>query len=159
MKKICLILSVFLILGLTACSKESKFGVQEFCGRMNTQFETELDTALFSLATHENGEQFLVSENDEMLIFLALNSDQKIKGVGLVLTEDYDIAKGISTFAQSCAVFTNTSIDEQKATLLNCGITAEGIKYADSSFYITVDKYKYSIVCSEFGVSLFCDRI
>ncbi len=126
---------------------------------MNTQFETELDTALFSLATHENGEEFLVSENDEALIFLALNTDQKIKGVGLVLTEGYDIAKGISTFAQSCAVFTNTNIDEQKATLLNCGITEDSIKYADSSFYITVGKYKYSIVCSEFGVSLFCDRV
>ncbi len=152
-------LSIILMLGLSACSKESKFGVQQFTERMNVQFESELDTASFLLATHEIGEEYLVCEKDEMLIALNLNTDQKIKGVGLVLTEDCDISQGINTFAQSCAVFIGTDLDEQRSTLLNCGITAEGIKYADSSFHITVGKYQYSVVCSEFGICLFCDRV
>ncbi len=133
--------------------------MQEFTKRMSEDFAFELGTEDFLLAEHENGEEYLVCEKDETLVCLTLNTDQKIKGVGLVLTEGCDIATGIEAFAYACAVFTGTNIAEQRSTLSNCGITAEGIKYADSSLIITIGKYKYSVVCSEFGICLFCDRV
>ena len=144
---------------LCGCSQESKFGVQQFVESMNNQYATHFNTAEFVLGTDETGENYLFCEKEEMLLSLSLDANNTICGVGLVLTESMDINEGLNTFLQICCVLTGEDEGSQRATLKNCGITDEKIKYADSNFVITVGKFKYSIICNDYGVTLFCDRV
>ena len=56
-------------------------------------------------------------------------------------------------------MFTNNDYDTQKATLENCQINTDTIKYADSNNVITVGKYKYTVICNDYSVTFFCDRV
>ena len=158
LKKICIFLSLMCLLMFCGCSQEKKFGVQQFVERMNTQYGTEFATADFILGTDETQENYLFCEKEDMLISLSLDTNNTIKGVGLLLTESMDINYGIDTFLQICCVFTGENEENQRSTLVNCGITEEKIKYADSNFVITVGKFKYSVICNDYSVTLFCDR-
>lgn len=157
-KKIVSIYVCFILIFLCGCSQESKFGVQQFVERMNSQYGTDFATADFILGTDETKESYLFCEKDEMLISLSLDTNNTIRGVGLLLTESMDINEGLNTFLHICCVFTGESEENQRATLTNCQITAEKIKYADSNFVITVGKFKYSVICNDYSVTLFCDR-
>ncbi len=159
LKKICIILSVSCVIFFGGCSKESKFGIQQFVERMNTQYGTEFATADFILGTDKENSNYLFCDKDDMLISLLLDTNNTIRGVGLLLTESMDINEGLNTFLHICCVFTGESEDNQQATLTNCGITQEKIKYADSNFVITVGKFKYSVICNDYSVTLFCDRV
>lgn len=159
LKKILAVGICFALILLCGCSKESKFGVQQFTERMNNQYETDFVTSDFILGTDESGENYLFCEKDEMLIALSLDTNNTIRGVGLTLTESMDINAGLDTFLQICCVLTGESEENQRATFRNCGITEEKIKYADSNFVITVGKFKYSVICNDYGITLFCDRV
>jgi len=152
-------LSIICLFAFGGCSQESKFGIQQFTERMNNQFETNLQTADFILGTDENGESYLFCENGNSLISLSVDTNNFIKGVGLLITESMDINQCLDTYLQMCCVFTGESEDNQRATLKNCGITEEKIKFADSNIVITVGKYKYSVICNDYSVTLFCDRV
>lgn len=157
-KKITVIFICFILAFLCGCSQESKFGVQQFTERINNQYGTDFATSDFILGTDENDENYLFCEKGDMLISLSLDSNNTIRGVGLLFTENADINSGINTFLQICCILTGESEESQRATLTNCQITAEKIKYADSSFVITVGKFKYSVICNNYSITLFCDR-
>lgn len=157
-RKIVSICVCFAIIFLCGCSQESKFGVQQFVERMNSQYGTDFATADFILGTDENEENYLFCERGDMLISLSLDTNNTIRGVGLLLTESMDINDGLDTFLQICCVFMGENEENQRATLKNCQITEEKIKYADSNFVITVGKFKYSVICNNYSVTLFCDR-
>lgn len=158
-KKFLLICICTVFIFLCGCSQESKFGVQQFVERMNTQYGTDFATADFILGTDETGRNYLFCEKDKMLISLSIDANNTICGAGLVLTESMDINAGLNTFLQICCILTGEDEESQRATFKNCGITEEKIKYADSNFVITVGKFKYSVICNDYGVTLFCDRV
>lgn len=158
LKKFTMICVCLALIFLCGCSKENKFGVQQFVERMNNQYENDFTTSDFILGTDEAGENYLFCEKDEMLISLSLDTNNSICGVGLVLTESMDINDGLDTFLQICCVMTGEDEENQRATFKNCGFTADKIKYADSNFVITVGKFKYSVICNDYGITLFCDR-
>ena len=158
-KKILLVtISVFLIL-LCGCSKESKFGLEQFVSRMNSQFDYSLDTADFILWVDENENNNLFCELNSSLVTLSLDNNNDIKGISLLATDSQDIPNTINFFCNMCCVFTGNDYDTQKAILDDCNIKADTIKYADSNNVITVGKYKYTVVCNKYSVTLFCDRV
>lgn len=156
-KKITALLFVLLI--LCGCSKETKFGVEQFVSRMNNEYETAYKTADFLLGTNDSGENYLFYDGDEGLIVLSVDSNNDIKGVSLLLNESMDINEGINTFCCICSVFTGTDEETQSSTLSSCMITADTIKYADSNMVITVGKYKYTVISNDYSVTMFCDRV
>ena len=157
-KKILLItISVVLIL-LCGCSKESKFGLEQFTSRMNAQFDYSLNTADFILHIDENENNNLFCEIESSLITLSLDNNNDIKGISLLSTDAQNITNTLDFFCNMCCVFTGNDYNTQKAILDNCNIKIDTIKYADSNNVITVGKYKYTVVCNEYSVTLFCDR-
>lgn len=156
-KKITVLVLIFLI--LCGCSQEAKFGVQQFTMRMNEQYETTYETADFIFGTDNSGERYLFHDGNEGLITLSLDSNNDIKGVSLLINESMDINEGINTFCIICCVFTGNDKNTQQEILSDCEINHNTIKYADSNKVITVGKYKYTIVCNEYSVTLFCDRV
>lgn len=144
---------------LCACSKENKFGVEQFVDRMNSQFEYSLNTADFILHIDENENNNLFSELESSLITLSLDNNNDINGISLLSTNSQDIENTLDFFCDVCCVFTSNDYDTQKAILDDCNIKADTIKYADSNNVITVGKYKYTVVCNEYSITLFCDKI
>lgn len=144
---------------LCACSKENKFGVEQFVDRMNSQFEYSLNTADFILHIDENGNNNLFCEIESSLITLSLDNNNDIKGISLLATDSQDIPNTINFFCNMSCVFTSNDYNTQKAILDDCNIKADTIKYADSNNVITVGKYKYTVVCNEYSITLFCDKI
>lgn len=157
MKKICC-LTIILCL-LCSCSKESKFGIEQFVSRMNKEFLTAYKTSDFMLGVDENGNNYLFIDGDNYLLSLPLNSNNDIIGVSLLCTQDYDISAAVNEFQNICCVFTENDTDTQRSILNDCGITADTIKYTDSNSIITVGKYKYTVVCNQYSITLFCDKI
>lgn len=156
-KKITILTVVFLL--LCGCSKETKFGIEQFVSRMNEQYKTTYKTADFMFGTNENDEKYLFYDSIDGLITLSLDNNNDIKGVSLLINESMDINEGVNTFCRLCCIFTGTDEETQRSTLSNCTITADTIKYADSNIVITVGKYKYTVVCNEYSVTFFCDRV
>lgn len=144
---------------LCACSKESKFGIEQFTSRMNTQFEYSLNTADFILHIDENENNNLFCELDNSLVSVSLDSNNDIKGISLLFTDPQHLDNSLNFFCNMCCVFTGNALDTQKSILENCQINTDTIKYADSNNVITVGKYKYTVVCNEFSVTLFCDKV
>lgn len=159
LKKITVWLICLALITLCGCSQESKFGVQQFVERMNTLYETDYTTDEFILGNTEDGKSYLFCDRNGILLALSIDTNNALCGVGLTITESMDINIGLDTFLQICGVFTGKSEDEQKEILIKCGITDDKIEYADSNFVITVGKYKYSVVCNDYSVTLFCDRV
>ena len=157
-KRILLVFLSIMLVFLCACSKENKFGVEQFVDRMNSQFEYSLNTADFILHIDENENNNLFCELDSSLITLSLDNNNDIKGISLLSTDSQNIANTLDFFCDMCCVFTGNDYDTQKAILDNCNIKTDTIKYADSNNVITVGKYKYTIVCNKYSVTLFCDR-
>ena len=158
-KKICIFLLIFTLCFLCGCSQESKFGLEQFSHRMSKEYEIDFNTADFMYGQNENGENYLFYEEDNFLLSLSLDANNSIKGVSLLCTESMDINSGLDTFCKICSVFTGESYENQKSTLEECKINTDEIKYADDSFSTTVGKYKYSVVCNNYSITLFCDRV
>ncbi len=157
MKKICCLFIILCL--LCGCSKETKFGIEQFVTRMNKEFLTEYSTADFMLSVDENENNYLFCDKGNCFLSLQLNDDNDIIGISLLVTEGYDISNGINEFQNMCCIFTGNDVDTQKSILNESNITADKIKYADSSNTITVGKYKYTIVCNEYSVTLFCEKV
>ena len=157
-KMLLIVISISLSL-LCGCSKESKFGLEQFTSRMNTQFDYSLNTADFILHIDENENNNLFCEIESSLITLSLDNNNDIKGISLLATDSQDIPNTINFFCNMCCVFTGNDYDAQKSIFDNCQINTDTIKYADSNNVITVGKYKYTVVCNEYSVTLFCDRV
>ena len=150
---------ICILLILCGCSQEQKFGIEQFVFRMNEQFETTYKTSDFMLGADEYGKKYLFCDNNYGLTALSLDSDNRIIGVGLLINESIDINDGINTFCKICCIFTGNDQLSQQEILNQCKITADTIKYADNNTVITVGKYKYTIVCNEYSITLFCDRV
>lgn len=157
-KKIVVLIFIFALTFLCACSQESKFGVEQFVDRMNKNFETDFMTSEFQLGSSENGEKWLFSERGDSLITLFLDTNNNIKGASVLATDNSDIQTLINTYLQFCCVLTGADENEQHAVLQNCGITSENIKFADGNIVITVGKYKYVAISNTYSITLICER-
>lgn len=158
MKKLLVILMVFITVFLCSCSKESKFGVQQFVERMNESFETDYNTSEFMLS-EKNDERFLFLTRDNNMITLMLDEDNNIKGISLLVTADGNIENAKNTYCEMCCVFTGNDYENQMKIFNESEFFPDEIKFADGNSVITVGRYKYTIVSNDYGVTFFCDKI
>ena len=156
-KKIIALICVLLC--LCGCSQEEKFGVEQFVTRMNKQYNTTYKTIDFVLGEDVESNKYMFYNGNEGLITLSIGSSNDIVGVSLLTNESIDINQGINTFLNICCIFKGNNEESEKKIFNNCNITADKIKYADSNTVITVGKYKYTVVCNEYSVTFFCDRV
>lgn len=156
-KKIIALICVLLC--LCGCSQEEKFGLEQFVSRMNEQYNTTYKTADFMLGTDADNHKYLFCDTDDGFVSLSLDSNNDIIGVSLLINESIDINKGINTFLNICCIFKGNDEKSEKQVFTDCNISAHTIKYADSNMVITVGKYKYTVVCNEYSVTFFCDRV
>ncbi len=156
-KKITALICVLLC--LSGCSKEEKFGLEQFVSRMNGQYNTTYKTADFMLGTDADNRKYLFCDGNDGLISLSLDSNNDIIGVSLLINESIDINNGINTFLSICCIFKGNDEESEKKIFTDCNITTHAIKYADNNTVITVGKYKYTVVCNEYSVTFFCDRV
>ena len=147
-----------IILLLSACSRESRFGVEQFVSRINSDFSREMKTEDF-LLSRDVGGNMLFAEESGVLLCLMPDSDGCIKGAGAMLDAGGDAGKLLELFTQICCVLTENDFDPQAQILKNCQIEESAINFADSSFTQTVGKYKYSMVSRPDSVTLFCERV
>lgn len=159
LKKFAVFFIISLTLLLTACSKEEKFGIDEFAARMNGISEQKLSVSDFMLGEKGESERYFFCEQDGLFISLTPDSGNKIKAFAVSAEKGYDINALLSVYLNGCRVLTGAGESEQGAALKNCGIDAEKIKYADSTSVSTVGKFKYTAVCSDYAVTLFCERV
>ena len=159
MKKLLAIFMIFIIIFFNGCSKEEKFGVEQFVARMNKEYEAQCQTADFMLGKNGDENNYLFYEYSNYLLSLNLNHDKQIVGIGLLKTAENDYSQVIDNFCKYCSVFTGLDYQSQMKILTECDITPEQIKTTDSNMVITVGKYKYSVICNDYSVTLFCDRV
>lgn len=150
---------ICILLCLCGCSQEEKFGLEQFVSRMNEQYNTTYKTADFMLGTDAENKKYLFCDSSEGLISLSLDSNNDIIGVSLLINESIDINKGINTFLNICCIFKGNDEKSEKKIFTDCNITDHTIKYADNNTVITVGKYKYTVVCNEYSITFFCDRV
>ena len=150
---------ICVLLCLCGCSQEEKFGLEQFVSRMNEQYNTTYKTADFMLGTDAENKKYLFCDSSEGLISLSLDSNNDIIGVSLLINESIDINKGINTFLNICCIFKGNDEKSEKKIFTDCNITDHTIKYADNNTVITVGKYKYTVVCNDYSVTFFCDRV
>ena len=158
MKKLLAILMVFITVFFSACSKESKFGIQQFVERMNKTYKTEYQTSDFFLTKRED-ENILFLSEENSLISVFIDSNNYIKGVSLLITADGDIDKGKNTYCQMCSIFTGNDYESQMKIFTESEFFNEDIKFADGNSLITVGRYKYTIVCNDYSITFFCERV
>ncbi|MBO5857810.1 MAG: hypothetical protein J6Q87_06135 [Clostridia bacterium] len=149
----------FVFIFLCGCSQEQKFGVEQFVSRINNQYGTTYKTADFVLGTDKDNKNYLFYDNYDGFITLSLDSKNNITGVSLLFNESMDTNKAINTFCNICCVFTGYDKETILHTFSDIKITTETIKFADNNTVVTVGKYKYTIVCNEYSITLFCDRV
>ncbi|MBR5320520.1 MAG: hypothetical protein IKU41_01620 [Clostridia bacterium] len=147
-----------ILLCLCGCSQEEKFGLEQFVTRINEQFSTTYKTSDFMLGENAHNKYLFCNSNDG-LISLSLDSNNDIIGASLLINESMDINQGINTFLNICCIFKGCDREKEMQIFNDCNITAHTIKYADSNMVITVGKYKYTVVCNEYSVTFFCDRV
>ena len=158
MKKLLAILMVFITVFLCSCSKESKFGVQQFIERMNETFATDYNTNEFMLS-EKNDENFLFLTRENNMITILLDKDNNIKGLSLLITADSNIENGKKLYCQMCSIFTNNDYESQLKIFNDSDFLNEEIKFADGNSLITVGRYKYTIVSNSYAITFFCDKV
>lgn len=158
MKKLLAILMVFITVLFSACSKESKFGIQQFTERMNKTFETDYKTSDFVLSKREDENVLFLSEENS-LISVFIDNNNYIKGVSLLITADGDIENAKNTYCQMCSIFTGNDYESQMKIFSESDFFNEDIKFADGNSLITVGRYKYTVVCNDYSVTFFCERV
>lgn len=158
MKKLLALFTVFIIIFFNSCSKEEKFGVEQFVDRINKNYNTEYSTSDFLLGKNQREENCLFYEQENSMIVLILNNENLITGTGLLITDDSNIQEYINDFCRISSTITNSDYTKQSEILEQCGINTDNIKKTDSNWIITVGKYKYSVVCNNYSITLFCER-
>lgn len=158
MKKLLAIIMVFISLFLCSCSKESKFGVQQFVERMNDTFMTDYTTSEF-LQSKKNDDSFLFLTREHNMITLLLDIDNNIKGISLAITADGNIENAKKLYCQMCSVFTGNDYEIQCKIFSDSDFLNESIKFADGNSVITVGRYKYTVVCNSYAITFFCDKV
>ena len=158
MRKLLANFMVFITAFFSACSKESKFGIQQFVERMNKTYKTEYQTSDFLLTMREDENILFLSEKNS-LISVFIDSNNYIKGVSLLITADDDIEKGKVTYCQMCSIFTGNDYESQMKIFTESEFFNENIKFADGNSLITVGRYKYTIVCNDYSITFFCKRV
>ncbi len=158
MKKLLAILMIFITVFFSACSKESKFGIQQFTDRMNKTFKTEYQTSDFILSKRENDNVLFLSEENS-LISVFIDNNNYIKGISFLITADGDIEKGKITYCQMCSIFTGNDYESQMKIFTESDFFNENIKFADGNSLITVGRFKYTIVCNNYSITFMCNRI
>lgn len=158
MKKLLSVLMVFITLFLCSCSKESKFGVQQFVERMNETYMTDYTTSEFMLS-EKNGDNFLFLTREYNMMTLILDKENNIKGISLLVTADGNIENGKKLYCQMCSIFTGNDYENQFIIFSDSDFLNKDIKFADGNSVITVGRYKYTIVSNSYAITFFCDRI
>ncbi len=158
MKKLLAILMVFITLLLCSCSKESKFGVQQFVERMNKAFETDYNTNEFMLS-EKNDENILFLTRESDMITLMLDKDNNINGISLLITADSNIENSKKLYCQMCSILTGNNYENQLKIFSDSEFFSDKIKFADGNSVITVGRYKYTIVSNDYSITFFCDKI
>lgn len=158
MKKLLAVLMVFITVFFSACSKESKFGIQQFVERMNKTYKTEYQTSDFVLSKREDENVLFLSEENS-LISVFIDNSNYIKGVSLLITADGDIENAKNTYCQMCSIFTGNDFESQMKIFNESDFFNEDIKFADGNSLITVGRYKYTIVCNDYSITFFCNRV
>lgn len=159
MKKLLAFFITFIIIFFNGCSKEEKFGVEQFVDRCNTIYNTNYKTADFLLGKNKLEDNYLFYEKENTLLTLILNKENQITGTSLLTTADNNIHEYIDEFCRTASVITNSDYEVQKEILKQCGIDENSIKKTDSNWMITVGKYKYSVICNNYCITLFCERV
>ncbi|MBO5334321.1 MAG: hypothetical protein J6B37_09460 [Clostridia bacterium] len=159
MKKLLAFFTVFIIIFFNGCSKEEKFGLEQFVDRINKNYNMEYSTSDFLLGKNQREENCLFYEQGNSMIVLILNSENLITGTGLLITDDNDIQEYINQFCRISSIITNSDYTKQSEIFEQCGINVNNIKKTDSNWIITVGKYKYSVVCNNYSITLFCERV
>ncbi len=159
MKKLLAFFTVFIIIFFNGCSKEEKFGLEQFVDRINKNYNMEYNTSDFLLGKNQREENCLFYEQGNSMIVLILNSENLVTGTGLLITDDNDIQEYINQFCRISSIITNSDYTKQSEILEQCGINVNNIKKTDSNWIITVGKYKYSVVCNNYSITLFCERV
>ena len=159
MKKLLALFIVFIIIFFNSCSKEEKFGVEQFVDRINKNYNTEYSTSDFLLGKNQREENCLFYEQENSMIVLILNNENLITGTGLLITDDSNIQEYINDFCRISSTITNSDYTKQSEILEQCGINTGNIKKTDSNWIITVGKYKYSVVYNNYSITLFCERV
>ena len=157
MKKLLAILMIFITIFFSACSKESKFGIQQFVERMNKTYETDYKTSDFILIKREDDNVLFLSEENS-LISVVIDSSNYIKEISLLITAD-DIEKAKITYCQMCSIFTGNDYEGQLKIFAESDFFNEDIKFADGNSLITVGRYKYTIICNDYSITFMCERI
>lgn len=158
MKKLLAIFMVFITAFFSACSKESKFGIQQFIERMNQTYKTEYKTSDFVLSKREDENVLFLSEENS-LISVFIDSNNYIKGVSLLITADGDIENVKNTYCQMCSIFTGNDYESQMKIFTESEFLNEDIKFADGNSLITVGRYRYSVICNDYSITFFCNRV
>ena len=109
MKKLLAILLIVITLFLCSCSKERKFGIEQFVDRMNKTYETDLETDSFMLSKRGD-DNFLFSNKENSMMAFFIDNDNNIKGMNLLITADENVEKAKNTYCQMCSVFTSTDL-------------------------------------------------
>ena len=158
MKKLLAILMIFIIIFFSACSKESKFGIQQFTERMNKTYETDYKTEDFVLS-NRNDTNFLFYSQDCTLLSVFIDSENNIKGISFLVTADGDIEQAKITYCQMCSIFTGNDFDSQMEIFTESSFFDDNIKFADGNSLITVGRYRYSVICNDYSITFFCERV
>lgn len=158
MKKLLAIFMIIITVFFSSCSKESKFGIQQFIERMNQTFDTSFQTKDFVLSKRENDNFLFLSEENTMLS-LFIDNDNNIKGISILVTADGNIDNAKNTYCQMCSIFTGNDYNSQMNMFTESEFFNESIKFADGNSVITVGRYKYTVVCNDYSVTFFCDRV
>ena len=132
MKKLLAFFMVFIIIFLCSCSKESKFGVQQFVVRMNDNFGTDYLTKEFMLSERDD-DNFLFMTRENNMITLLLDENNNINGLSLLITADGDIENAKSLYCQMCSVITGNDYESQLKIFNDSQFFSEEIKFADSN--------------------------
>ena len=156
MKKLLVLLLVFINLFLCSCSKESKFGVQQFVERMNNTFETDYTTSEFMQSEKNDDNLLFLTRNNEMLCLL-LDDENDIKEISLLITAECDIEESKKLYCQMCSIFTGNDYNAQYEIFNEADFLNKDIKFADGNSIITVGRYKYTIVSNSYAITFFCD--
>ena len=158
MKKLLAILLVVITLFLTSCSKESKFGIEQFVDRMNRTFDTNLNTNSF-LLSKRNENNILFSTDGTSMTALTINRDNNIKGLSILITAGGNIETTKTTFCQMCSILTGNDFTEQLKIFNDSEFFSEKIIFADGNEFITVGRFKYTIVSNTYSITFMCDRV
>jgi hypothetical protein len=158
MKKLLAFIMIFIIIFFSSCSKESKFGIQQFTERMNKAYGTEYKTSEFALSSR-NDNNFLFLSKDNTMLSVFIDNDNNIKSISYLVTADGDIENAKITYCQMCSIFTGKDYESQMDIFTESDFLGEDIKFADGNSLITVGRYRYSVICNDYSITFFCNRM